>query len=192
METRDKNVIDFINLVDLATRDHIQKLYFKDVHENICMRILKKLTEREYINRFKHEGNTFVYYSEKRPAKRIINHDLYITDVVVNMILEGYEILDFKKSFVIGPIISDAYIKYKTKEGKIRHLVLEIQLHNKVEDCVLKYKGFKNIILDAELNWETIPRILVITDMTKRVELRGIKVMYDTTELKNINHVLRG
>lgn len=190
METRDKNVIDFINLVDLATRDHIQKLYFKDVHENICMRILKKLTEREYINRFKHEGNTFVYYSEKRPAKRIINHDLYITDVVVNMILEGYEILDFKKSFVIGPIISDAYIKYKTKEGKIRHLVLEIQLHNKVEDCVLKYKEFKNIILDARLNWDSIPRILVITDMKQRVDLKGINVVYDNTKIENIKKLI--
>lgn len=190
METRDKNIIDFINFVGLATRDHIQKLYFKDVHQNICMRILKKLTEREYINRFKHEGNTFVYYSDKRPAKRIINHDLYITDVVVNMILEGYEILDFKKSFVVGPIISDAYIKYRTPEGKKRHLVLEIQLHNKVEDCVLKYKGFKNIILDTDLNWDVIPKILVITDMKQRIELKGMNVVYDNTNIENLKNLI--
>lgn len=192
METRDKNVIDFVNLVELCSRDHIQKLFFKDVHKNICMRRLKKISDDGYVERFKYDGNTFLYYSDKKPAKRIIHHDLYITDFVIKMIEEGYKILEFKKSFVIGPIISDAYIRYEDQEGKVRGCVLEIQLSNKVEDCINKYKDFKNIILDNRKDWGSIPRIVCITDMTQRVELRGIKVLYDTTELNNINEILRG
>lgn len=190
MEARDKKVVDFITMVGIANRDQVKSLYFEEVHQNICMRRLKKLAEDEYINRFKHDGNTFIYYSDKKPSKRIINHDLYITDLVVKMIKEGYEILDFKKSFVIGPIISDAYIKYLTPNGKKKHLVLEIQLSNKVEDCVMKYKDFKNVILDNNLDWDTIPRILVITDMKQRVELNGINVVYDDTTMENIKNLI--
>ena len=53
------------------------------------------------------------------------------------------------QEFILCPlIISDCYIKYQDSEGKIRHLVAEIQLSNKVfEGCVEKYKNFKNEIL---------------------------------------------
>lgn len=190
MEARDKKVIDFIHLVELATKEQIQKLYFEEVHKNICMRRLKKISEEGYIERFKHGGNIFVYYVGKKPSKRLINHDLYITDFIVEMIKNGFEILEFKKSFVIGPIISDAYIRYKDPEGKIRHCVLEVQLSNKVSDCVDKYKDFKRIILDNRNDWGSIPRVVVITDMTQRIELIGIKVLYDTTEMKNVSKIL--
>ena len=106
------------------------------------------------------------------------------------MLKNDFEILEFKKSFVLGPIISDAYIRYKDPEGKVRHLVLEVQLSNKVEDCVLKYKNFKNIILDNNVNWDSIPRLLVITDMPQRIELRGIKVLYDDTSMSNIKNII--
>ena len=190
MEARDKNVIDFIHLVELANKDQIQKLYFEDVHKNICMRRLKKISDDGYVERFKHGGNVFIYYTGKKPSKRLINHDLYITSFVVEMIKSGFEILEFKKSFVIGPIISDAYIRYKDLEGKVRHCVLEIQLSNKVSDCVDKYKDFKNIILDNKIDWASIPRVIVITDMSQRVELRGVKVLYDNTEMKNLREIL--
>lgn len=192
METRDKKVVDFINTVELCNRDHIKELFFKEVHPNICMRRLKKLSEDEYINRIKHDGNTFIYYSDKKPSKRLINHDMHITYFIVEMLKNNYEILDFKKSFVLGPIITDAYIKYKDQEGKVRHCVLEIQLSNRVEDCINKYKNFRNIILEYQKEWTTIPRIICITDMPQRIELRGLKVLYNSTNLENINEILRG
>lgn len=190
MTDRDRAIVNFINEYELCTKEHIKELFFKECHVNVCMRRLKKLAEDEYINRFKHNGNVFVYYSNKKPSKRLLNHDMYITDFIVKMMLEGYEIIEFKKSFIIGNIISDAYIRYKDQEGKTRHLVLEIQLHNKVEDCILKYKDFKNIILDNKKEWNSIPRVICITDMKDRIELKGLKVLYDTTDMLNINELL--
>ena len=190
MEARDKKVVDFINTFELCRREHIKDLFFSEVHPNICMRRLKKLADDGHIERVKLEGNIFVYYANKKPSKRLLVHDMYITELVVKMIKLGYEILEFKKSFMIGNIISDAYIKYIDLEGKTKHMALEIQLSNKVEDCINKYKDFKNIILDNRKDWNSIPRIICITDMKNRVELRGLKVLYDTTEMKNLNEIL--
>lgn len=192
IEARDKKVVDFINTFELCRREHIKELFFPEVHENICMRRLKKLAEDGHIERIKMEGNVFVYYANKKPSKRLLTHDMYITNLVVKMIKLGYEILEFKRSFVIGKIISDAYIRYQDTEGKIRHMVLEIQLNNRVEDCILKYKRFKDIILDSGINWNSIPRIICITDMQQRVELKGLKVLYDTTDMNNLDEILRG
>lgn len=192
MEARDEKVVDFINTFELCKREHIKELYFSEVHENICMRRLKKLAEDGHIERVKMEGNVFVYYANKKPSKRLLRHDMYITDLVVKMIKLGYEILEFKRSFVIGRIISDCYIRYKDQEGKIRHCVVEIQLSNKVEDCINKYKDFKSIILDNRKDWNSIPRIICITDMKQRVELRGLKVLYDTTDMNNLDEILGG
>ncbi len=192
MEARDKKVVDFIHTFELCRREHIKDLFFSEVHQNICMRRLKKLADNEHIQRVKLEGNVFVYYANRKPSKRLLTHDMYITDLVVKMLKEGYEILEFKKSFMIGNIISDAYIKYIDPAGITRHMVLEIQLHNKVEDCINKYKDFKNIILDNRKDWNSIPRIICITNMKQRVELKGLKVLYDTTEMQNINDILRG
>lgn len=192
MTDRDKAIVQFINEYELCTKEHIKELFFPECHANVCMRRLKKLAEDELINRFKYNGNVFIYYASKKPSKRLINHDMYITDFVVKMLKQGYEIIEFKKSFMIGNIISDAYIRYKDPEGTTRHLVLEIQLHNKVEDCILKYTDFKNIILDNRKDWNSIPRIICITDMKDRIELKGLKVLYDNTEMNNLDEVLRG
>lgn len=192
MTDRDKAIVQFINEYELCTKEHIKELFFPECHANVCMRRLKKLAEDELINRFKYNGNVFVYYASKKPSKRLINHDMYITDFIVKMIKQGYEIIEFKKSFMIGNIISDAYIRYKDQDGTTRHLVLEIQLHNKVEDCILKYTDFKNIILDNRKEWNSIPRIICITDMKDRIQLKGLKVLYDNTEMNNLDEVLRG
>lgn len=192
IEARDKKVVDFINTFELCRREHIKELFFPEVHENICMRRLKKLAEDGHIERIKMEGNAFVYYANKKPSKRLLTHDMYITDLVVKMIKLGYEILEFKRSFVIGKIISDAYIKYMDPEGRIRHCVVEIQLSNRVEDCINKYKDFKNIILENRKDWNSIPRIICITDMKQRIELKGLKVLYDTTDMNNLNEILGG
>lgn len=204
MEKRDLEVVNFINMVGLCESSHVKELYFPDVHKNICMRRLKKLAEDGHINRVKMEGNVFVYYNENKPSKRILFHDLQVTNFVVKMIKEGYEILEFKRTLVIGTkpknsavvsngsIIPDAYIKYKYKDGVVRHLVLEIQLSGTVENCISKYKNFKNLILESNLGWNTIPRIVCITNMKDRIELRGLKVLYDNTDMNNINEILRG
>jgi hypothetical protein len=188
MQDRDKQVVNFINTFELCKSEHIKEIFFPDVHKNICMRRLKKLADNEHIKRVKMEGNIFVYYTDKKPSKRFLTHDMYITDFIVKMIKEDCEILEFVRGFKIGDIKSDAYIKYKDVEGKTRHCILEIQLNN-IQECIEKYRNFKEIIISNK-QWNTIPQIVCITDVKQRVELPELKIYYDTTEMNNIPEIL--
>ena len=101
------------------------------------------------------------------------------------------EVVEVETSLKIGNVIADGYIKYKTCEGKTRHLFLEVQLSNKVSDCVDKYKNIKSAILEEKPNWQTIPRLIVITDLEHNEEqLKGMKVLYDDTDMNNIRELL--
>ena len=71
------------------------------------------------------------------------------------------------------------------KQERIDDILLQ-----KFNENEISYKNFKNIILDNNVNWDSIPRLLVITDMPQRIELRGIKVLYDDTSMSNIKNII--
>ena len=109
----------------------------------------------------------------------------------ITTVMSMCEVLEVETHYTIGNIISDAYIKYRDSEGKVRSLFLEVQLSNKVEDCVSKYKDIKNIILDQRKDWQTIPRLIVITDLEHNNEqMKNIRIKYDTTEMNNLRDLL--
>ena len=73
----------------------------------------------------------------------------------------------------------------------VRSLFLEVQLSNKVNDCISKYKDIKNIILDERKDWQVIPRLIVITDLEHNNEqIKNIKIKYDTTDMNNLREIL--
>lgn len=191
IQYRDTLILDFISTFELCTKEHIQKLFFKDTTRNVSARRLKKLTDDyELLNRIKIGGNRFVYYAEKKPSKRLLDHDLLLTDLVVEMILNGFEILEFKKSFIVGNVISDAYILYKNKNGDIKNMVVEVQLSNSIKSCVLKYENYKEKLIDNKIKIGTVPRLLVITDLSNKVTVEGMKVKYLNTKFEKLEEIL--
>lgn len=191
IQYRDTLILDFISIFELCTKEHIQKLFFKDTTRNVSARRLKKLTDDyELLNRIKIGGNRFVYYAEKKPSKRLLDHDLLLTDLVVEMILNGFEILEFKKSFIVGNVISDAYILYKNKNGDIKNMVVEVQLSNSIKSCVLKYENYKEKLIDNKIKIGTVPRLLVITDLSNKVTVEGMKVKYLNTKFEKLEEIL--
>ena len=48
---RDKNIIRLIENVGVITREQVQRVLFKNVHQNIPMRRLSHLTENKLIKR---------------------------------------------------------------------------------------------------------------------------------------------
>ena len=78
MQERDLKILSFLTMCRICTRKQVQELLFPDVHENIPLRRLKKLTDEGYINRkmFNVEGtkNMYVYYLDKQPKKKLITH----------------------------------------------------------------------------------------------------------------------
>ena len=49
--TRDKNIIELIEKVGVITREQVQRVLFKNVHQNIPMRRLSYLSENKLIQR---------------------------------------------------------------------------------------------------------------------------------------------
>ena len=191
---RDKNIIILIEKVGVITREQVQKVLFKNVHQNIPMRRLSYLSENKLIKRayyqIEEHKNVYVYYLGKKPSKRNIRHEITVTEFITS-VMAMCEALEVETHYAIGNIIADAYMKYKDSEGRIKHLFLEVQLSNKVNDCVEKYKDIKNLILDNKPDWQTIPRLIVITDLPHQEDqLKNIKVKYDTKDMKNIRQLL--
>ena len=194
MTDRDKKIIELVSQCGVITREQVQRVLFKDTHINVPLRRLKVLVDnkeikRNYYNIGGHK-NVFVYYLGKKPSKRLITHNLLITDFITK-VMSMTEVVEVETSFKLGNVISDGYIKYKTYEGKTRHLFLEVQLSNKVSDSVEKYKGIKSAILEEKPNWQTIPRLIVITDLEHDNEqIKGMKVKYDTLQMNNLRELL--
>ena len=192
---RDKKVIDLLENVKVATREQIQRVVYPNVSQNIPIRKLTMLTEnklvkRDYFNLGGH-NNVYIYYLNKKPSKRNILHEITITDFITK-VMSICEVIEVYTSYKTGSIISDCYIRYRDSEGKIRHLVAEIQLSNKVyEGCIEKYKKFRNEILEHRKEFNTIPRLIVITDLEHDNEqIKGMKVKYDNTDMNNIRELL--
>ena len=156
------------------------------MHENIPLRRLKKLNDEGYIKRkmFNVEGtkNMYVYFLDKQPKKKLITHDLYITDFLVKLIKNNYEIVEFKKSPQIGNIIPDAYVKIK-KENKVKRILLEVQISP--NDCLTKYKEIKDIIIE-NTDWPVMPTLYVINNQGLNKRLKDIKVIYDNIKIEKV------
>ena len=192
---RDKKVIDLLENVKVATREQIQRVVYPNISQNIPIRKLtmlaeNKLVKRDYFNIGGH-NNVYVYYLNKKPSKRTIIHEVTVTEFITK-VMSICNVIEVCTSYKTGSIISDCYIKYKGSDDKIRHLVAEIQLSNKVyEGCVEKYKKFKNEILEYRKEFATIPRLIVITDLPHDNEqIKGMKVKYDSLQMNNLRELL--
>ncbi|MFR6485085.1 MAG: replication-relaxation family protein [Intestinibacter bartlettii] len=190
MQERDLKILSFLTMCRICTRKQVQELLFPDVHENIPLRRLKKLTDEGYINRkmFNVEGtkNMYVYYLDKQPKKKLITHDLYITDFLVKLIKNEYEILDFKKSPQIGNIIPDAYLKIR-KNKRIKRILLEVQISP--NDCLSKYKEIKEIIIE-NTDWPVMPILYVINNQGLNKRMKDIKVIYDSIKIEKVGDII--
>ena len=189
MQERDLKILSFLTMCRICTRKQVQELLFPDVHENIPLRRLKKLSDEGYINRkmFNVEGtkNMYVYYLDKQPKKKLITHDLYITDFLVKLIKNEYEILDFKKSPQIGNIIPDAYLKIR-KNKRIKRILLEVQISP--NDCLSKYKEIKDIIIE-NTDWPVMPTLYVINNQNLNKRMKDIKVIYDSIKIEKVGDI---
>lgn len=188
MEDRDMKVLEFVSLVRVCTREQVQEMFFKDVHQNVAMRRLKYLADADYIRRDTYNldknkrRNAYVYYMDRKPGKKIVKHDLIVTDVIVKFIQEGYEIIEFEKSCKIGNIIPDALIKVK-KNGRVKRIILEVQISP--NDCLSKYHNFREVVIE-NTNWQVMPVLYVVNNQNLNKKLNDIKVVYDNLNLEKV------
>ena len=191
---RDKKIIELVEKIGVATREQVHKVLFKNVHPNVTMRRLSFLTDNKLIKRDYYQidshKNVYVYFLGKKPAKRNIKHEVLVSEFLTNVMTIA-EIVEVQTHYKLGNIISDAYIRYKDSNDKVKSLFLEVQLSNKVSDCTEKYKNIRTTILEERPDWQVIPRLIVITDLEHENEqIRNMKVKYDNTKMNNLRELL--
>ena len=183
MTDRDISVLNFINLVGMCRTEHIRKLFFNGLTNTTWDRRANKLVEYKELKRFRSGiyNREYVYYIENKPNERILRHDMYITDLVYKLLLLGVEVLYLDRNIKLGNIISDGYmiIRYKKNNTIIkRGILIEVQLHGRLSDCVDKYtdvEPIKEYVINQGM--QTLPSLLVISDLTGKIRNKILKVI---------------
>ena len=183
MIDRDISVLNFINLVGMCRTEHIRKLFFNGLTNTTWDRRANKLVEYKELKRFRSGiyNREYVYYIENKPNERILRHDMYITELVYELLLLGVEVLYLDRNIKLGNIISDGYmiIRYKKNNTIIkRGILIEVQLHGRLSDCIDKYtdvESIKEYVINQGM--QTLPSLLVITDLTGKIRNKILKVI---------------
>ena len=183
MTDRDISVLNFINLVGMCRTEHIRKLFFNGLTNTTWDRRATKLVEYKELKRFRSGvyNREYVYYIENKPNERILRHDMYITELVYKLLLLGVEVLYLDRNIKLGNIISDGYmiIRYKKNNTIIkRGILIEVQLHGRLSDCVDKYtdvESIKEYVINQGM--QTLPSLLVISDLTGKIRNKILKVI---------------
>lgn len=184
MNTRDLKILEFLTEVRIATTKQIQNIFFKGLHHSISYRRLQYLVDNKLVKRsyfHVNNKNVYVYYLDKKPSKRNIEHDLLITEFYIQLINCGFNILEFERTPIIANIVPDAIIKFsRPNHQEKKEIFLEVQLspHN----CTKKYFNIKSKVE------KDIPNTLYIitNQQMKYTDLRDLKVVIDTPDFKKL------
>ena len=184
MQERDIKILQFISQVRYCTNENIQQVFFQGLNHNICYRRLNYLIDCKLIKRAYYRymnKNIYVYYLDKKPSKRLLQHELLVTQFLVSLIKQGYELLSFEKTPKIADIIPDGVVSFKSG-NKVRQLFLEVQLSS--GDCIKKYRNIKRkvdyklpstlyIITDKEIKYTPLREINILIDDLNMSKLKG-------------------
>lgn len=199
LQSRDLEVIRLVEECKICTRSQIQKVIFKHIDQSVCIRRLRLLNELKLLSRarfnIEEKSNQFVYYpyKTKKPSKKLLHHDLMVTEFIISLYVTGVEVLEVERVSPIGNIIPDACILIKTSEGKTKRLLLEVQLSGKLEDCILKYKRIKENILENKPKWMSIPTLIVVSDLEGGMpNIRHMKVKRVNLDMQNLRNIIFG
>lgn len=188
MTERDLEILDFINLVGICRSSHIKQLFFKDCSKTVLNRRTAKLAEYGEVKRFRCDifDREYVYYNDKKPNQRILRHDLYVTDLVTELLDSNVEIINLDRNVVVGDIISDAFMTLKYNNLK-QHFFVEIQLSGKLSDCADKYNNLNAITEFANVKGINIlPKLLIISNLKGEIKPR-LKYKLLDCSLSNID-----
>lgn len=181
---RDMKILELLTQLRFMSTNQIKDIIFSNVSPSVCYRRLDHLIKCKMINRkyynLDKKSNAYVYYLDKPPRKKNLKHELLVSQFVTELFKQGHEIIEVGKAPIFKGIIPDAIIKFKKKNGSIKHLFLEIQLSK--HDCIEKYYNIN------PNNDTDIPNILyVITDKPQENhQIRNLRIVIDDLDMHKL------
>lgn len=206
MTSRDRDIYTFIDMVGICTAKQIKDIFLPKVDITKTYQRLRVLVKEEFIKVSKIGLNNY-YYVNSKTSKKMLEHDLKVTELVGFLKANGATILKFKRNKIIGRdlkdnIYADGYVIYKVKIGDKtykKHILIEVQRtlqqkpdisYGKLYGCVNKYnhtsikEGFEKLKTDYVFKHK--PPLVVITDIedtsTQLLTTQLIKLPYIKNE----------
>ena len=189
MTDRDRDIVEFIHEVGLATTKNIEDLFFKDVSKTVLSRRLMYLTNYNYLKRVrvKELNNTYMYYINNKPKHLV--HELIGTTFYVSLTNLGYNIIRFIRNKKIGNCITDIIVIAEF-DGMEEVFFVEVQRNfNHITKCTDKYKELYYSDSWKEV-FEEFPKIVVVSDMKYHPRYQEFEVLKIKTDCSDINKLL--
>lgn len=190
MTDRDKEIVQFIHEVQIATTQNIHDLFFKGISKTVVSRRLNHLVSYDYLKRtkLKELNNTYMYYIDKKP--KYLVHDLIGTSFYVAFINLGYSVIRFYRTKKIGNCISDL-ILIAEYNGNEEVFFVEVQRNfNHITKCTDKYKElyYSNVWRDY---FTEFPKIVVVSDMKYLPRYSEFDVLKIKTDCSDIDILIK-
>ena len=182
MTDRDLKILELLTTVRYATTKQIKDTIFANVSPSICYKRLSylvnnKMIYRKYFNLGKNT-NCYVYYLDKAPRKKNLEHELLVSQFIVELTKSDISILEVNKSPIYKGIKPDLIARIRTKAGRNRVVFLEVQLSK--HDCVSKYFNL--------YEGDTPAILYIVTDnKIEPKQIRGMRVVIDNTSFKKLS-----
>ena len=189
MTDRDRDIVEFIHEVGLATTKHIEDLFFKDVSKTVLSRRLMHLTNYNYLKRvrIKELNNIYMYYINNKPKHLV--HELIGTTFYVALTNLGYNIIRFIRNKKIGNCITDIIVIAEF-DGMEEVFFVEVQRNfNHITKCTDKYKELYYSDSWKEV-FEEFPKIVVVSDMKYHPRYQEFEVLKIKTDCTDISKLL--
>lgn len=192
MNEKSIKIIEFIDTVQFCTREQIQKLYFKNSSVRYCNRYMSDLVDNKMLNRKYYnldvKVNPYIYYKDKRPNKKILRHDLLLTDTIIKF-MNVFSIKEIVKSPVIDDVIPDAMLVIRTGYS-LQPVLIEVQLSK--HDCFTKYYNFARKFKEYS-QLDEKPILYVVTDLElNMIKLRDVDVVVDNLDFRKVGGIMSG
>lgn len=136
---RERSIINFMNNIKICTNEQLTEIFFDGLHHSVSYRVLKGLVDDKLIKRKYYRvgnKNVYIYYTDKLPSKRYIAHDLFISQIAIQLIKYNFEIVNYvgKENLYIH---IDRYIRNKYKTYKDAPQCLDYNSFKILESLIL-------------------------------------------------------
>lgn len=178
---RDKNIKEFLEMVQIANTKTIHTLFFNNTSMRNCQKRLKQLVDIRFIKVYREnilEQN--VYYSRYKPKN--IKHKIVFSQLIAKLKQQNIEVLKYRTPFLLGDIIADGLIVLKLN-NEVKIYFVEVERTKKLN--VKKYEElyYKRIYKEK---FPVMPDILCITDKKINTDHATLKIITCKIDLNNL------
>lgn len=177
---RDKNIKEFLEVVQIADTKTIHTLFFNNTTIRNCTKRLKQLADYRFIKVYREnmlEQN--VYYAKNKPTN--IKHKIVFSQLIAELRKKNIEVIKYLTPFKIGDMIADGLIVIKLND-EVKIYFVEVERTKK-----LNTKKYEELYYSRKYKdkFPLMPSILCITDRKTNTDHNVLNIITCKMDFSN-------